>query len=107
MKTVINLTPHEIKVYNQKGEIIQTFPSAGVARCKIARTEISSIGNIPINATIFGQIENLPDEQEGIVYIVSTIVAQAAKNRDDILIPDDVVRDKDGQIVGCRAFAKI
>jgi adenine/guanine phosphoribosyltransferase-like PRPP-binding protein len=41
-----------------------------------------------------------------VVYLVSNIVAQAVR-RDDVLIVDDIVRDGEGRILGCRAFARV
>ncbi|MFC0903824.1 hypothetical protein ACFHWD_03850 [Clostridium sp. MT-14] len=62
---------------------------------------------IPINRTVFGDIENLPEPQPDTIFVVSSIVAQAAQNRDDLFIPDDTVRDENGRIIGCRALARI
>lgn len=38
-------------------------------------------------------------------YVVSKIFADAYPDRDDFLIVDDLVRDDEGNIVGCRAFS--
>jgi len=51
-------------------------------------------------------VENLPDPPEGVYYIVSLAVAQAAR-RPDLLVPDDMVRDEQGRILGCRRFAVV
>lgn len=44
---------------------------------------------------------------EPVLFIVSRVVAEAAKDRDDLLIPDDVARDEEGRVIGCRALARI
>ena len=56
---------------------------------------------------MFGAVEGLPDPEEGVVWIVSRVVAEAAKERDDLLVTDDAVRDDQGRIIGCRALARI
>ena len=107
--TFVNLTPHEIRVIgagpNGADVIIPT--SGTVARCESKRTVMSSVNGIPVNRTVMGEVQGLPAPIEGVVYIVSKIVAEAVPERDDVLIVDDTVRDESGRIVGCRAFAHI
>ena len=55
----------------------------------------------------FMEVEGLPEPKENTYYIVSALVAGAAKNRNDLLIPNDIVRDDQGRIIGCRSLAKI
>ena len=101
---IINLTPHAIRVIGQEW----TFdPSGTVARCAVTRESVGTLEGIPVNRTVFGLVENLPDAVPGTVYIVSSLVAQAAKDRKDLVIPDDIVRDDVGRIIGCRAFAQV
>lgn len=103
-----NFTPHTITVVRTDGETIAKFQSEGIARCATTRQQIDAIANIPVNITRFGQVEGLPEPQADTVYIVSALVAQAVKgNRDDVVVPDDTVRDGEGRIMGCRAFARI
>lgn len=56
---------------------------------------------------MFGKVENLPEPQEGVVYVVSALVAQAVPDREDVFIPDDTVRDEQGRIIGVRALARV
>lgn len=50
----------------------------------------------------------LPDLQLDTVLIVSRIVEESVKSqRDDVVIVDKTIRNSDGQIIGCTAFAKI
>lgn len=37
-------------------------------------------------------------------YIVSRMVANALPNRKDLLVPNELVRDDQGNIIGCRSF---
>lgn len=105
---VINLTPHTINIVGADGQVVQSFPASGeLARCSVDREHVGEVNGIAVNRTVFGAVTGLPEQQEGVVYVVSALVAQAAKGRDDVLIPDDTVRDEQGRIIGCRAFARV
>lgn len=109
MEKIVNLTPHTINVVDDENHVILTLPSEGVARSESSRelAHMLSIGDasIPVNRTTFGEVQNLPEPQEGVYYVVSAITAKAASGRNDLLLTDDTVRDADGRIIGCRAFA--
>jgi hypothetical protein len=107
---LINLTPHEITIVREDNKIVLP-PSGTIARVATTRRVVTTIEvdgmTIPVHRVEFGQVENLPEPQPGTWYIVSAIVAQAAPGRDDLVIPDDAVRDEQGRIVGARALARV
>jgi len=52
----------------------------------------------------------LPQVQEGVVLVVSSLAAQSLRkytNRDDFLVPGDPVRDEKGRIIGMRGLCII
>ena len=104
---IVNLTPHAVTVLRENEEPIEYPPSGTVARCATQRRVIGSLNGIPINQTEFGEVSGLPAPAPGVYYLVSALVAQALPQREDLLIPDDVVRDEAGRIIGCRAFARV
>ena len=104
---IINLTPHEVNIILENGNIINIPASGTIARCKVERQIINNINGIPITQTKFGEIEDLPDPQPNTIYIVSSLVAQAVPHRTDVFIPDDCVRDDQGKITGCRSLGRI
>lgn len=104
---ITNLTPHEVTVLDASNNIISRFPSAGIARAAQYREKIGEIDGIPVSRTSYGEVENLPEQEAGTVYIVSILTAQAAPYRKDLYIVDDTVRDDAGRIIGCRALAQI
>lgn len=105
---VINLTPHEVNIYDYTGtKILYNIPSSGIARVAQKREQIFSIGDIPISQTTFGEVEGLPQENYGVFYIVSSLVANILPKRKDLLIPDEAVRDSQGRIIGCKGLARI
>ena len=106
--TIVNLTPHEIAVYDAAGEsVLQVIPSSGMARAAQTREPLDKINGIPVSKTGYGAVTGLPDQQDGVVYIVSVLTAQAAPDRKDLYIVDDLVRDDTGRILGCKALAQI
>jgi len=108
---VVNLTPHDVNIVNEAGEIIASFPKSGiVARVATTKQVVGEIDGIPIKAVKYGAIENLPEPDGESMFIVSMVVASAASARDDLICPDTApdatVRDKNGQITGVRNFAR-
>ena len=103
---IVNLTPHAITLVGEDGSVIATFPPSGVvARVATSTEVVGSLMGAPVKHTIFGEVEGIPAPQEGTVYLVSTLVAQAAK-RSDVVSPDTgptAVREN-GQVVGVRGF---
>jgi hypothetical protein len=103
---IINLTPHTINLFRGE-EMIMAIPSSGVARVSVTSQIVGEVCGFPVRRNVYGEIINLPDPIGETVYIVSALVAQAAKDRKDLLVVDDTVRNESGQIVGCRGFAVI
>lgn len=108
---LINLTPHTINILDGDNQPILSLPSSGVARAASSRTCVGTFdvdgAAIPINTTSFGEVVGMPDPQPGVAYVVSALTAQAAKNRGDVYIVDDAVRDAEGRIIGCRALSRV
>lgn len=102
-----NYTPHEVNIYDG-GELMLTIPSHGLARCAVEEESFGKDENsIPLIGMKFGQIEGLPDPAPDTGYIVSAIVANAARaqGRMDVAVPARLVRNEAGIIVGCSALA--
>jgi len=108
MKQIINLTPHDVNIVSEDGKEIKTFAgSQNPARCSVETEKIGEINNITLTKTAFGEVENLPESEENIYFIVSRLVASACDDRNDLLIPNETVRDENGNIIGCRSLAKL
>lgn len=114
IENLINLTPYNINIVC--GDKIVTIPKSGVvARVKETQKGIrtisinnndDSIVDIEIVKKEFLEVENLPDENSDKLYIVSSIVKshQSCINRDDVIVPDCLVRNEKGQPLGCKGF---
>lgn len=106
---IINLTPHALNIV--VGDHTVTIPPSGVvARVDVTRTVAETLTvdgvEVPVNATTYGAVVGLPDPEPDTMYVVSALVAQAAK-RPDVLVPDDLVRDEEGRVIGARALARV
>ena len=106
---VKNFTPHNVViVINATTKIV--IPSDGIARVTEVKTVTPSIDVdgviIETFVSAFGEVENLPPQEDGAMVIVSALVASAAKGRDDLLVPGELVRDDGGNIVGCKTLRR-
>ena len=121
-----NCTSHDINVkltdandiaFNDDCEWMVFKPSGVVARCDTEFVVVGSVTvdnnhmeshvTIPIRERRFGEPYNLPDPQDGVLFIVSRIVAEACAGvREDLLIVDDVIRNEQGNPIGCKALAR-
>ena len=98
---IVNLTPHDIKLND--GTI---FPASGqVARVKTSYAEIKNVDGVPFTNTEFGEVQGLPEPQEGTMYIVSGLVKSVPvlSGRTDLCTPctnhPATKRDINGQII--------
>ena len=109
---IVNLTPHSVTFVSAEGNHLLTIePSGQVARVAAKTVQIGQrrFGDvlIPVTGTEFGEVEGLPDPEEGKVYLVSSLVAQRCKERGDVFIPNESVRDAEGRIIGCRSLGRV
>ena len=102
--TIKNLTPHPINICNNAGEVTRVFQSEGLVRLKAVTVAAGEIYGVKVTKTKFGQPEGLPEFQEGTFFIVSQIVKSALPSRSDLLVPAELVRDTNGNIIGCKSL---
>ena len=107
---IVNLTPHAVNIVDNSDSVAITIPASGnVARCSQTIDIIGSITldsvAIPISSSSYGEVVDLPDPKPGYYYIVSRLVMSACPARQDLLCPNDLVRNDAGQVIGCRSLA--
>ena len=105
---LVNLTPHSVTIL---GDIELSVESSGVARIA-AQDEVSGalevLGiSVPITKTVFGDPVGLPEAEDGVALIVSRLVAAALPERNDLFFPNQLVRDDQGRIIGCKSLSRI
>ena len=107
MKTIVNLTPHELNIHNTDGSIIVVAPSGTVARVAVQYQlleETSKNAGVDIYGVCYGDVVGLPEiYEEGHIYVVSAMV-HAAMPHCPLYRPGDPVRNDKGVIVGCRGL---
>jgi hypothetical protein len=112
----VNLTTHPIRIH-RKGQQVAEFPPSGVvARVAQGPSElVNELGGVPIGVPgEFGEVEGVPDEVEGIAYIVSGLLGARfeGSGRRDIFVPatgprDGAIRGNDGQITAVAMLIQI
>ena len=97
----INLTPHQI---TDALTGVSFPPSGDVARVAATFSPAGEAGGVQLFRRTFGEVTGLPAPQDGVLLIVSALVADAAKDRTDLVSPGELVRNSDGQPIGCKGF---
>ena len=117
---LVNLTPHPITLQGEDTKV--TIPPSG----KVARVveeqrasallafqgdkvdDLIPIYSVPLVDLSVRKVVDLPDPEDGTLYIVSRPVALAlAGTRADVVVPDDFVRDDQGRIIAARRLARL
>lgn len=107
MPKFVNLTPHILNIYDEDKMLITSLsPEPTPARVAVSRKMISREMGIPVYTTTYGQIENLPEPEQGTIFVVSFMVSNAVPGRLDVLSPGELLRDEGGQPVGCIGLTK-
>lgn len=103
--TIINMTPHSVHIVNGDNTVIKEYPASGnQIRLKAETIIVGNIEGVPLSQTVFGEPVGLPEQSEGVYYIVSQLVKSALPFRKDLLVPAEVVRDAKGVIIGCKSL---
>ena len=105
----MNLTPHSLNVLDAQG-VEHVFPQAGnPVRVAATVEDLEPVEGFRVSSQSFGEVENLPAQQDGVTYIVSAIVLAALKgSRSDVVAPDTgptAVREN-GQVKAVRGFVQ-
>lgn len=122
--TVVNMTPHQLNIITDEilvdswvrpsgpDEIIKSqnviIPPSGIVT-RLLEKETNSkrwLGQaISLRHIGFTCIDGLPEKHVNVIYVVSRIVAQHLGDRNDIFCPGDLIRDGQGNIIGCKGLA--
>lgn len=105
MANFINMTPHKVVLLDDSNKVIRIFESEGLIRLKADTVRAGLLDkDIPLSKTVFGEPQGLPDYNGEDYFIVSQLVKTALPNRADLVVPAEVQRDENGNIIGCRSF---
>lgn len=103
--TIRNFTPHVVRVVDEEGSLVREFPSNGLARVASSEVIVEEFDGIQLSKTHFGDVEGLPDAEDGTLLIVSRLVKAAMPERADLVCPGMQVRDDEGRVIGCKSLA--
>jgi len=101
----MNLTPHPITIV--EGEQSTMYPVDGpVPRLAVEREVLGQINGIGIVRSTMGEPTGLPEPQDGVILIVSALVAEhpSVAWRSDLAYPGEAIRDSDGKIAGAKGL---
>lgn len=117
MTALVNLTPHVLRVYlgrarrplseiNDADKWLVIPPSGRVAHMDMAGDLRSRIEGVLVMRWLVGGIDDLPEPQDDVVLIVSSVIARHVM-RPDCVSPDlnrDPIYGEDGQLYAVRRF---
>lgn len=118
---LINLTPHPITLVDRDGNVLQTLPASGwELRLSSSTVPVGNVAGWPTSKTAFGTAEVVQSkgwngqekpefgvaEFEGAstYFVVSMLAKSAYPNASNLFVPAEVVRDSNGQILGCQSL---
>jgi hypothetical protein len=101
-----NLTPHPLNLLGSDGEIRSYAVDGPAPRLRVEREVVGELAGLPVVRSTMGEPEGLPPSEEGVVYVVSALVAEhpSLANRSDLAYPGEAIRDADGKIVGAKGL---
>ena len=99
----VNLTPHEINV-EQDGRMVSIKPEVDSARVEQVFSHVETVDGIKLFVSKLDKVQNLPNPEKGVIYIVSAMVKEREMCRNDLVSPGKLVRDDKGKVVGCEGF---
>lgn len=107
---LVNLTPHPVSIVTAAGAELVLAVGGQPARLNLPVVDVGHLevpgGVVRITAVpAQGSVVDLPDPVPGRWLVVSRVVADACRHRNDLLFPDDLVRDEHGNVVGCAALS--
>lgn len=102
----VNLTSHDIVIFLGDGTTCTVLPSGIVARTTMESEVVAIVNGVQITKDKYGEVFDLPEPQDGVLYIASHIVCKAA-HRSDVICPGAKIFDKDKNEIGCRGLRAI
>lgn len=116
MPTIVNLTPHPLRLYHPRcpdridsldAEPVTAIYPAADKPVRLATIDLGRQTSFPpINLVEYSYVHDLPAQDDGVWLVVPLVVALGARHREDLLAPYLEVRNAEGTVIGCRAFQR-
>ena len=103
---VRNLTPHPVNLGGATIPPEGIVPRVGMSTESLGSLQVQGV-EVPVVRTRATGVEGLPAAEPGVFLLVSRVVADAARDRADLLVPDGLVRDDKGRVTGATRLASL
>ena len=107
---IVNLTPHDVILRCSDGSQTVLLRSENPARVEVRHFQTGTVMidgcPIPLVDVTASHVADLPARRPGTGYLVSRMVAEALPGRRDLFFPEDLVRDQDGNVIGCEKLGR-
>ena len=104
---ILNYTPHKVSIRKADMTFLDLDPEPVPARRAVKNVVLGTVDGIVVSSQVFGSVENLPEPKEGVLLLVSLIVAQAHPERRDLVTPGTAIRNPDGTQSGCIGLSQV
>jgi hypothetical protein len=104
---LINLTPHTVNIIRSDGSVVTLEPeTAPTPRLAVVHDPVGELDGIEVVRSVLDEPQDLPDQTEGVVLIVSALIAEhpSLSHRTDLAAPGAAVRDTEGRVVACQGL---
>lgn len=107
---MLNRTEHSVKIFNTIGVetpdmVLEQYKGEPI-RVSCESRKVDVIEGIDIYEVVYGEVTGLPKYVEGVFYVVSAMVRQALPGRKDLLSPGQLIRNEQGQPIGCLGLVR-
>jgi len=107
--TVVNLTPHQLTLYDIHSQAVEIPAAPHPARVCITTAPVDMVGTLELVEERHSGVEGLPPPAPGTLYVVPRMVAMhpETRGRHDVVVPGRPIRDGRGRIVAAVGLARI
>ena len=107
---MLNRTEHKVTIFNIVGVntpdmVLEKYTGEPI-RVSCESRKVGTIEGVDIYENVYGEVTGLPEYVEGVFYVVSAMVRQALPERKDLLSPGQLIRNEEGQPIGCLGLVR-
>lgn len=105
-----NLTPHVVTIRTDAGsmdiEPVGVVPRVGQETVPLGAVDVDGF-LVPIARSRATDVVDLPPPVDGTLLVVSRVLAEACPDRDDLVVPDGLLRDDQGRVTGATRLSAV
>ncbi len=103
---LLNLTGHDVNILSGYGAVL-IAPSGPSVRVQTEYREVATIDDsIPMLEVYNQHVTDRPEPRANTFIIVSNYVLTACPDRNDLLSPKELIKDRTGRTIGCRGLGR-